>query len=935
MININTEYRVKQFEAFNKALMGGMPESYKPHYFVCNKEGKDPAPFEINKVSLQKEKTVCCNEYWISVTKKTGRKSKKSNECPACNSNSYSWKQKSARLTYEEAISYIRKGFNIGLGAMKYSEEDFDPLVIVDIDNENVLSELKSDTLTDISRKRVGKHLYFKTSDVKHKTNYAFGIGEIRSQNEYVLVPGSYVPFSEEDIDKQIKEGAILETSRDHILNDYYRGFYTLDRAIPTQEFSFNLLPQSFQDLINKPAASASNINAEKPAFTPKKITSNDLGYVNPETGEIDGFSSLSELEQINLIPINNLVGDIESSRTGHPLHSSDTDANWTILEDNLGCCFRHNVTLSPLQLLGLLMKKEEGENINDLCSVYGTGFKSKDNNNNNPNHSILKTDKSLVKKIINKMAILRTFLDEELKATPFCDQDNILYLSINFNGLTDVYRLKDGVFQSLIIDQVRLNKNLFVKKTDIKDVLATYEYSCLKNPRNIYLRVGEKNKKFYYDLSNDAREVVEITPNGWSVVPDPVLFKRYNDLKPVEISNQKVNLDIIFDFLNVQDEEHKCLIKTYIVSLFIPEIQKPILEMYGTEGSGKSTASKLIKILCDPSAKLTIRYKKYGEDELVRQFNKTYFCVLDNLSEISDETNDILARAITGETDTVRELYTDDDDVIRSFKRPVMLNGRTVTGLSSDVMERKIIINLERLEDNKRLGDKELMDTWFSVVPGIRSYIFDIVSQSMALYGVHDWELMRMADFHKWGEFISRVLGYDELFFTSAYKNNLASGSLKAVEGDALSDLVLQYCESKLIFREEISPSSLVTALSSFGDSIGYTSKELEKVLNRNKIRSSLERSSALFAKSGWLVGSNKNRNGINIVFQRRSGPDWKALFNDLVGDFTSSDNVLSVTTLLSKTNALQSDLVSWVSSGLLVEVRPGFYKYAGVLNE
>ena len=62
---------------------------------------------------------------------------------------------------------------------------------------------------------------------------------------------------------------------------------------------------------------------------------------------------------------------------------------------------------------------------------------------------------------------------------------------------------------------------------------------------------------------------------------------------------------------LNVKGEKRKLLVRCYIIALFIPEIDKPILMLHGDPGGAKSTLEELINTLVDPSSVLTFALPK------------------------------------------------------------------------------------------------------------------------------------------------------------------------------------------------------------------------------------------------------------------------------------------------------------------------------------
>ena len=60
-------------------------------------------------------------------------------------------------------------------------------------------------------------------------------------------------------------------------------------------------------------------------------------------------------------------------------------------------------------------------------------------------------------------------------------------------------------------------------------------------------------------------------------------------------------------------------LLKCYIISLFIPEIPKPILLLHGEQGGAKSTFQELIKMLVDPSITQTLTFPR-DSNEFIQQ---------------------------------------------------------------------------------------------------------------------------------------------------------------------------------------------------------------------------------------------------------------------------------------------------------------------------
>ena len=144
-------------------------------------------------------------------------------------------------------------------------------------------------------------------------------------------------------------------------------------------------------------------------------------------------------------------------------------------------------------------------------------------------------------------------------------------------------------------------------------------------NSKELHLRVAYGAKEdetgrarttrtpFFYDLTNKEWEAIKITAEGWVIEKAPIIFRRHNAQLQVYPSKDYPPdiLDRFIKLLNVKGEKRKLLIKCYVISLFIPEIDKPILMLHGDPGDAKSTFQEFIRTLVDPSTVLTFALNK------------------------------------------------------------------------------------------------------------------------------------------------------------------------------------------------------------------------------------------------------------------------------------------------------------------------------------
>jgi hypothetical protein len=326
---------------------------------------------------------------------------------------------------------------------------------------------------------------------------------------------------------------------------------------------------------------------------------------------------------------------------------------------------------------------------------------------------------------------------------------------------------------------------------------------------KKLDLRVSKTDDyTFYYDLTNNNdSSVIKITPDGWSIEnKSPILFRRFkNQLAQVNPQSSFSTVDGIddkifdkfIDLLNVKDDGNKLLLKCYIISLFIPDIAKPILMLHGEQGSAKSTLQELIRMLVDPSNVLTLTFPR-DINELIQKLSHNYITYFDNVSSIKEWISDQLCRGVTGSGFSKRQLYTDDEDIIYNFKRCIGFNGINLGATKADLLDRGIIIQLERILKEKRRKLEDIFNEFEILKPELLGYIFNVlvnVLQVKQKGGITMPDgLNRMADFEEYAEIISRCMGYQENKFLRVYQENIGIQIDEAIAASPLSIAVVEF---------------------------------------------------------------------------------------------------------------------------------------------
>jgi hypothetical protein len=347
-----------------------------------------------------------------------------------------------------------------------------------------------------------------------------------------------------------------------------------------------------------------------------------------------------------------------------------------------------------------------------------------------------------------------------------------------------------------------------------------------------LHLRVaGDDNTNIIqYDLTNPLWETIKVTPQGWFIEKTPtVMFRRYKNQTAQVYPSTEYPQDIFDRFINlinVKTEDSKLLLKCYIVALLIPGIPKAILMLHGEPNSAKTTLLELIKMLIDPCSTRTLTCRNES-DELAQLFSHNYLPYFDNLSYISDWMSDAFCRAVTGDSFSKRKLYTDNEDIFFTFMRCIGFSGVNLAASKSDLLDRGLIIELERIPSDRQRQVKKIWKEFDEIRPQLLGYIFDILSKVLSMRQTSHIEvkgLPRLADWAETCELISRCMGYKDNQFIESFRRNVKLQNEAAIEDSAIAQTIISFMEDKESW--EGTPTELLKLLEEIAPTLSINTK-------------------------------------------------------------------------------------------------------------
>jgi hypothetical protein len=305
---------------------------------------------------------------------------------------------------------------------------------------------------------------------------------------------------------------------------------------------------------------------------------------------------------------------------------------------------------------------------------------------------------------------------------------------------------------------------------------------------RIVHIRTAEHAGHIYLDLADEHWHAVDIGPDAWRIVErPPVRFRRPTGMLPLPFPERGGSIETLQSFLNLPSQNDFVLIVAWLLAALRPRGPYPLLAISGEQGSAKTVLSKLLKALIEPNA-APVRALSREERDLMIAANNGYVLAFDNLSDLPGWLSDALCRLATGGSFAVRQLYTDDEEVLFEAARPILLNGIEEVVGRPDLGDRAIFLTLAPIAETNRRSEAELWREFGNERPRILGALLDALAHGLHAFGnVHLDQLPRMADFALWATACEPAL-WPAGTFARAYAANRRAAIESIIEADSIA---------------------------------------------------------------------------------------------------------------------------------------------------
>lgn len=374
-----------------------------------------------------------------------------------------------------------------------------------------------------------------------------------------------------------------------------------------------------------------------------------------------------------------------------------------------------------------------------------------------------------------------------------FYDDFNDVCVHFKNKDNFETHRIVGESFVNFLLDAAYTFIKSSITKEQIKKEVISHLPPAFDQPYqslstiNLSLRVGNNNNKIYYDIHNPSWDIIEVDETGWrKVKQEKPIFRRNNGQKEQCYPIDENNLEKIFDFLNIREED-QLIFLVNLITYFVPDIPHPIMMFTGKPGVSKTTSCSLVKQLVDPTVVNTQKLPKEDKD-LIVSWSSQYVLFYDNVTTLSQDMSNTFCRGVTGEGSVNRKLFSDNDLVFYNLKRCFLINGIDQPGTKADLMQRTILIELDPIPEEKRKTEELLFSEFNKLKPQFLGSIFNCISRAMTIKKTLSIDkLPRLADFAIWGEAISLALGHKPNEFLDKFRDKQQQQEKELVKYDAL----------------------------------------------------------------------------------------------------------------------------------------------------
>jgi len=384
---------------------------------------------------------------------------------------------------------------------------------------------------------------------------------------------------------------------------------------------------------------------------------------------------------------------------------------------------------------------------------------------------------------------------------------DGTAYAAVEVDGHLETHAIRSVRFRDWILMRFLQQHGRAPNSQLLNDALNTIRaIAVYQGPEMpVFVRVAEHEGDVYIDLGNENWDAVRVTREGFDVVPrPPVAFVRKAGFARLPYPVDGGIVDDLRPFLNLRRDEDFMLVAAWAAFSLSPRGPYPVLVLQGEQGSAKSTTVRVLRALVDPAVE-PLRALPRSERDLAIAAGNVWVLAFDNLSGIRDWLSDALCRLATGGGFATRMLYTDDEEIIFSARRPIILNGIDDIATRGDLQERSVLVSLPSILEEERREENTFWAEFEAARPRIFGALLSGISAALRNADhVHLERKPRMADFAVGATAMEDAFGWEPGSFIEAYEASRQQASETLLANEPIAEAIEKLLEDGRSYGRE-----------------------------------------------------------------------------------------------------------------------------------
>jgi hypothetical protein len=355
------------------------------------------------------------------------------------------------------------------------------------------------------------------------------------------------------------------------------------------------------------------------------------------------------------------------------------------------------------------------------------------------------------------------------------------------------------------------------IRDQSLREARMTLEGLAMQEYHPVHVRVAGGGGEYWLDLAEPGESAAICLRAGkWSIENANLMFCRSDSAQPLPRPVPGGNLGLLWQIANVPSDK-RLLVTAWLVECLRPDTPFPVVEMFGEQGCGKSGTQAALRRLIDPNA-ADLRAAPKSAEDLYVTGGTNHLISIENVSHLPAPIQDAMCVIATGGGFAKRKLYTDNDEVVITLKRPIILNGIVAAVTQQDLVSRAVSVELPIIDDAQ--AKDKLEADYEKARPEILGGLLDVAAKALQYLpemSLPPTERPRLVEFAYLGMAVAKAMGESPQAFIEQFALARMDGLERTLDASPVATAIRDWAEVNADRAEDLSTKQWLDALEDF----------------------------------------------------------------------------------------------------------------------